>query len=189
MMAIKFDWEGQRFSISQKQESFCHEFVANGFNAVQAATTAGYKSPKASGSENLAKPAVQARIAKLVTETETSAGQIISKDRVLSELARLAFFDIRKIYNPDGSLKRVIDLDDDTAAALVSTKVRKLVTEEGAAAANTETEVKLADKKGALELLGRHLRLFTDVRQLQNPDGSGIGQGLGAFYDGASQDG
>ena len=38
--------------------------------------------------------------------------------RVLKELARIGFADIRKLFNEDGSLKRFQDMDDDSAAAL-----------------------------------------------------------------------
>ena len=41
----------------------------------------------------------------------------ITAQRVLLELARVGFSDIRKIVDADGRLKALIDLDDDTAAA------------------------------------------------------------------------
>ena len=37
---------------------------------------------------------------------------------MLKELARIAFFDRRKLYREDGSLKSMHELDDDAAAGL-----------------------------------------------------------------------
>lgn len=42
----------------------------------------------------------------------------LTTESVLASLRQAIQFDPRKLYNPDGSLKRVIDLDDDTAMAL-----------------------------------------------------------------------
>jgi hypothetical protein len=39
----------------------------------------------------------------------------ISADRVLQQLAKIDFFDSRKLFNQDGSLKNVNELDADTA--------------------------------------------------------------------------
>jgi phage terminase small subunit len=47
----------------------------------------------------------------------------ISVDRVLQELARIAFFDPRKLFNHDGSLKDITELDADTAAAIASVEI------------------------------------------------------------------
>ena len=48
--------------LTRKQELFCREYVANGYNATQAALKAGYskKTAYASGAENLKKPQIVA---------------------------------------------------------------------------------------------------------------------------------
>ena len=47
--------------LTAKQQAFCESYVANGFNATQAALTAGYKKTNATqqGCENLGKPYIQ----------------------------------------------------------------------------------------------------------------------------------
>lgn len=47
----------------------------------------------------------------------------ISRKRVAHEYARLAFMDVRKLYNEDGTLKNITELDDDTAAAVAGVEV------------------------------------------------------------------
>lgn len=42
----------------------------------------------------------------------------LTTESVMRSLAQAVHFDPRKLYNADGTLKRVIDLDDDTAMAL-----------------------------------------------------------------------
>ena len=55
----------------------------------------------------------------------------ITADRVLKEIARPAFLDIRKAFNADGSLKPIHDLDDDTAAAIAGLEVSEIRGEDG----------------------------------------------------------
>ena len=137
--------------LTNKQEMFCKEYLID-LNATQSAIRAGYSENTAYsiGHENLSKPEIQNRLSELMEKR--SKRTEITADRVLEELSRLAFFDIRKLYDNNGQLKKLADLDDDTAKALTSVKALQ----------SMETEYKMADKKGALELLGKHLKLFTD---------------------------
>ncbi len=88
----------------------------------------------------------------------------ITADRVLQEIARLAFNDPRNFFESDGSLKQIHDLDDDAAACIAGMEVIELF--EGAGeqkhAYGLLKKIKIADKGQNLERLGRHLKLFTD---------------------------
>jgi phage terminase small subunit len=106
----------------------------------------------ASAAKLLAKPVVRARVDELIAVAAEKAGVTI--DRVVAELARIGFADIRQVvsWGPDGVL--VLDsttLSDDAVAAIA--EVSK--TREG-------MRVKLHDKVTALEKLGRHLGMFKD---------------------------
>lgn len=98
---------------------------------------------------------VSARVAELraaaVKRTE------VTQDMVIKELARIAFFDIRKIFNQDGSLKNVLDLDDDTAAAIGSIEMLDIGTDGKLVMSK---KFKTESKKAALELLGTNLGMF-----------------------------
>ncbi len=82
----------------------------------------------------------------------------ITVERVLNEIARLAFADIRNCFNADGTLKPLHELDDDTAAALVGMDVIEI--ENDGTTRVVAKKFKFADKKGSLELLGKHLKMF-----------------------------
>jgi len=82
----------------------------------------------------------------------------VNADRVIEELAHLAFSDLRRVaaWGPDGlSAKNSEGLSEDSARAVAE------VTDSRSRSGGT-VKVKLFDKKAALELLGRHLGLFTD---------------------------
>jgi len=87
-----------------------------------------------------------------------SARTGFSADQVLTELARIAFGDRRRLFawGPGG----VALLDSatlDAADAALVTEVSQTTTEAGGT-----VKVKTADKLGALKLLGEHLGLFVE---------------------------
>jgi hypothetical protein len=47
----------------------------------------------------------------------------ISRESQLAELHKLAYTDVRKLYNPDGTLKNITSLDDHTAGAVAGVEV------------------------------------------------------------------
>jgi hypothetical protein len=138
--------------MTDKQERFCEEYMID-LNATQAAIRAGY-SPKTAneqGSQLLAKLSIQNRIAQLQAEQSRRTG--VSTDRVVRELAKIAFVNAADLIDPKtASLKS--DASHDDLAAVQSVKV-KTFGEDG-----LEQEVKLADKLRALDLLGKHLGMF-----------------------------
>ena len=109
--------------LTEKQKKFCEEYVVD-FNGTQAAIRAGYseKTSNVTSSENLAKPNIQSYIQKLIKDREKRTE--INADMVVKELAKIAFFDIRKIFHQDGRLVNPCDLDDDTACVISGIKVR-----------------------------------------------------------------
>jgi len=147
--------------MNPKQVQFCREYIID-MNATQAYIRAGYA--EHSAGQNAAilmkKHKIQALIKKFARDralrTQTEADQIVS------QLARIGMSDIRKIFTANGQLKRVEDLDADTAASIQSVKVtqRPTVDYDGEKTYEDVVEYKLADKRGALELLGKHISLW-----------------------------
>jgi phage terminase small subunit len=115
-----------------------------------------------------ANPKVSTRVQDLLDRAAKS--HEVTVERVMMELARLAFFDIRKLVGDDGRPLPLQQLDDDTARALVGLEVVPIGNDQ--VGVGEVLKFKLADKKGALELLGRRLGMFNDKLQLSNPDGS-----------------
>jgi len=151
--------------MTPKQQRFIEEYLVD-LNATQAAIRAGYSPDTAYsiGNENLSKPELAAAI-QIAMDLRSARTQITA-DRVLVEIAKLGFADIRKIFTDSDQLRGVSSLPDDIAAAVQSveivTKPGADVDEEGNREIEYVHKIKLADKRGSLELLGRHLKLFTD---------------------------
>ena len=110
--------------LTPKQERFVAEYLID-LNATQAAIRTGY-SAKTAASQG-ARLLKQGGVARAVhTAQQARAVRTeITQDRVLQELARIAFFDIRRLYRADGSMKDPCELDADTAAALASIEVKE----------------------------------------------------------------
>lgn len=160
--------------LSPKEQVFVRQFLATG-NATRSAVAAGYAPASAgvTGSKMLRKAKVRAELEKL--RAELMAKLEISAERVLQGLAELAFFDPRKFFRPDGSMKPITELDDQTVHALAGMDVEKLFKHFGKGQAEevgTITKIRLADRGLNLERLGRHFKLFTD--KLEVSDSAGI---------------
>lgn len=143
--------------MTAKQKRFVEEYLID-LNATQAAIRAGY-SPGTAGSignENLKKPEIRARIDKAMAERSKRIG--INQDRVLYELAKLAFVNPADVINFEEATIR----SDATAEDLACIQSVKVKTMSGDKGDMTEREVRMYDKKAALELLGKHLGMFRD---------------------------
>lgn len=147
--------------MTRKQKRFVEEYLID-LNATQAAIRAGYSPDSAAviASENLKKPNIRAYIDKAIAERSKRTG--INADRVLRELAKIAFVNAPDVINLDDATLREDAAQDDTAA-IASVKVKMIPTPEGQ---GIEREIKLADKLKALELLGKHLKMFPDKMEL-----------------------
>lgn len=150
--------------LTPKQRRFVLEYLVD-LNATQAAIRAGYSRRTAEwiGPQLLTKTHVAAEIEKVMAERAKRTG--ITADRVLKELARIGFLDIRKAFNIDGSLKPLDELDDDTAAAIVGIEVNEM--REDGVFVGYAKKIKLADKIAALEKIARHLGMFNDKLTLK----------------------
>lgn len=143
--------------LNAKQKRFCQEYIID-LNATQAAIRAGYskKTANPKGSQLLAKVSISDAIQKALEKR--SIRTQITQDRVLEELARIGFSRVDDYVEWGGSkykLKESQELTDDQKAAISEVSVHK--SKEGGS-----IKFKLYDKKGALELLGRHLGMFND---------------------------
>lgn len=152
--------------LTPKQAVFVQEYLID-LNATQAAIRAGYsvRTARSIGEENLRKPDISAAIQLARAEREERTH--ITQDRVLQELARIAFFDLRKLYREDGTLKAMHELDDEAAAVLAGVDVvetSKASVEDGEVKYTPEftKKVKIPDKVGALALAMRHLGMLKD---------------------------
>lgn len=142
--------------LTKKQQMFVDEYLID-LNATQAAIRAGYSVDTAAaiGCENLTKPNIQQAIAKTMAERSKRTG--VNQDRVVLELAKIAFVKMTDVVDSDGRIKDEASGDD--LSCIESIKYKKTGNEFGG---SVEREVKIASKMKALELLGKHLGMWND---------------------------
>ena len=147
--------------MTKKQKLFVEEYLID-LNATQAAIRAGYSpdTAKAIGSENLTKPDIRAHIDKAMAERSKRTG--VNADRVVMELAKIAFINAMDVIDTKTATVKADALPEDTAA-IQSVKVKTSSSENSEM---VEREIKMADKIKALELLGKHLGMFKDRVEL-----------------------
>lgn len=108
------------------------------------------------GCQNLAKTNIRDKIDKALAERSKRTG--VTADRVIQELAKIAFINAEDVIDFEtGGVKA--DANKEDLAVIQSVKVKEM---SGEKADSTEREVKLADKQRALELLGKHLGMFSN---------------------------
>jgi phage terminase small subunit len=149
--------------LPEKQKRFCKAYIGCKFNGTQAAIKAGYsaKTAEVAASRLLRNVKIRAFIAELIAKDEKKIGLDFSKERTLLEMGRLAFSDIRKFYNEDGSLKPIHELDDDAAAALSGFEVEEMMF--GDIAVAKVKKIKRWDKTKALEMYAKYHKIYTDA--------------------------
>lgn len=135
--------------LTEKQKRFVQEYLVD-LNATAAAQRAGYKDPNI-GRQLITKNNVSSAIQEAIDKRQTRVE--ITQDRVLQELAAIAFAkgtDYASIVSGIVMMNDTEELTQDQKAAIVAIKQTK----EG-------VEAKLGNKLKALELLGRHLGVFS----------------------------
>lgn len=162
--------------LNQKRELFAQTYIKTG-NASEAYRTA-YPGSKewtdktvwAKASEMCARQEVKDRIAQLAKVTADKA--CMTKADVLREAMRLAKFDIRKLYRPDGSPVPIHELDDETAAAVQAVDILEEWDGTGMdrVFVGYTKKYKIADKNSALDKLFKHFGLFEEDNKQKHTD-------------------
>jgi phage terminase small subunit len=139
------------------------------FDATRAAERAGYRAQSLGALRVKAHRVVhQANVqAALRGEMQKRLSKIdITAERVLLEVARLAFSDISNYFNPEtGALRRMKDLPADHRAAVASVEVVRRNLTAGDGATEWVHKIKLWDKPKSLEFLLKNLNLLSDERE------------------------
>ena len=141
--------------LTDQQKLFIAKYNEH-LNATEAAREAGYANPGPRGCKLLKDRRIATLIAETVAAKIEKAG--LSAERVLEEIRRLAFFDIRRLYDASGKLKAIKDLSDDEAAALVSIDMVREHANAGDDHLETVIRVRLHDKIRALDMLAKPFR-------------------------------
>lgn len=142
--------------LTKRQQLFIDEYLID-LNATQAAIRAGYSAKTADqqGSRMLANVKVQQAVAEAMAARSKRTG--VNQDRVVLELAKLAFVKMTDLVDSHGRIRD--DATDDDLACIESVKYKS---SESDTWSSVEREVKISSKLKALELLGKHLGMWND---------------------------
>ena len=140
--------------LTNKQKMFIQEYLVD-LNASAAARRAGYsaRTSNRAASENLRRPHVQAALQEALKEREKRLE--VTQDMVVKQLAKVAFHDLKDVVTWENG--RITIRNSDEVDGTVLQEISETLSEYG-----TSKKVKLNDRMKALELLGKHLGMFTD---------------------------
>jgi len=147
--------------LTPKQARFVAEYLVD-LNAAQAAIRAGYspKTAESYGPQALRNPQVASAVAAGKARQLDQAD--LSAARVLEELRRLAFADPRALFDANGNLKPIQDLDAATASTIASFEVIKKNAAAGDGVVDTVHKIRTVDKTKALDSLAKHFGLLIE---------------------------
>lgn len=164
-------------ALNERQRLFVAEYLVD-LNATQAAIRAGYspRTAKQQGSRLLTNADVQeavqaAQAQRTQRVTEKVQGIEITADRVLQEVARLAFSDIGQLvsFTPEGiRFRPESEIPEDARRTLSAVEVRQEHGTENRPGA-TIVKFKLWSKEANLHKLMQHLGLLKEVGSKDNP--------------------
>lgn len=144
-------------------EAFAQAYVANGFNRALAIKEINSRGQGGSSmSHHYAHhPAVRARVQEL-TDQVYAAG-MVSAQRVMQELGRLSFGDVRDLYDDEGNLIPPHLWSADVAARVASIDVETKWEGKGDEAVPvTVRKIRFYDKVAPLTILAKHFKLVGD---------------------------
>lgn len=142
--------------LSEQRQRFVEEYLID-LNGTQAAIRAGYsvKTAQEQSSRLLSNVMVQEAISKAMAARSKRTG--VNQDRVVLELAKIAFVKMTDVVDSNGRIRE--DATDDDLSCIESIKFKESDNEFGE---SVEREVKIGSKLKALELLGKHLGMWND---------------------------
>ena len=156
--------------LTPRQRLFCQEYVVDS-NAPRAYEAAGYQSKRegyvadACASRLLKLAKIQAYISELLEHKKKASG--VTGERIISELAAIAFHRSKKTTTIKDGIATVIDSDDwdeDSSAAVqeISGEATQIMGDDSSLVAK-RLKVKTYDKVRALELLSKINGLTSDL--------------------------
>lgn len=164
-------------ALEPRQQRFIIEYLTD-LNATQAAIRAGYSQRTASEQSTR----LRARFAALLTpllkaqQAQLAEASGVSRQRWLREIQRVAFQDVRTLFDTHGNAIDIPDLSEASAAAVAGFEI--LEESEGRGEARVRVgytkKYKLADKLRALELYGKAVGYLTEKMEVTGPDGQPI---------------
>jgi phage terminase small subunit len=148
--------------LTAKQEKACQEYIKTGNKSEAYRRAYGCEKWK---SESINRKAHEffekVKIVSRVEELQAPALEEakVTNERLIEELAKIAFFDVRKLYGKDGNLLKPHELEEEIATAIKSFKAKQHGKD---GEITTDLEYTINDKMKAIELLMRARQMFND---------------------------
>lgn len=160
--------------LNERQQAFVREYVID-FNGSAAARRAGY-SEKTAG-QHAERMLKNVEIKKAIEEAKAKVCKRaeLTVDRIVQELERIAFGDLKNSvkWDSNGTNVRSSDeLPDDVSATIAAIEEEETTTEFGVTSkTKRKVKVKHYDKLRALELLARYKGMLVDRKEITGKDG------------------
>jgi phage terminase small subunit len=144
-----------------KQEAFCQEYAKTG-HGKRSLIAAGYSMGSTGHAATLlSRPAIANRIREITGQAMNAAD--ITPERVMREIGRVAFQDVRDLFDDNGDLLPVHMLNDDVAATVAGIDVETRYEGKGDNAVPvTVKKIRRVDKMTALNTLAKHFKIIGD---------------------------
>lgn len=133
----------------------------------------------AAGLTNGAGGKIRARAQEIVQTRFAKAG--ITAQRTMVELARVAYSNMKDLYDENGELIPLHEMDDDTAATITSIDIETFNSKDGNGSVTTK-KIKRADKMAALSILAKHFKIVGDEGDGVNALASALADRLDAAH-------
>lgn len=149
--------------LNEREKTFIQEYMVDK-NKKSAAIRAGYSPNMAAqeGHKLMLKPKIRDAVDKQLLAQQTRLQ--LTADQVVGELALIAFSDVRALFGDDGLMLNISRLDKKITTAIAGLQTVEMYAGQGDKRVVGHTlKIKLWDKVKALELLGKHFKMFTDV--------------------------
>lgn len=144
-------------------ELFVREYLVNGYDAEKA----GERYGAGKGRELIRYPEVQIELKR--QRFHVLKRLDITQERILSEVATIAFFDVADYFHDDGRPKPLSEIPAAARRAIASLDVEELYAQsqgEGKVNIGRATKLKLADKNKALDLLSKLMGISVERKEV-----------------------
>lgn len=149
-----------------KHEQFA-QGLAKGLTADEAYVAAGFKESRGNASRLRSNENISKRVEEIVSRGAERAEVTVAK--VMAELSRLGFSDVRNAFTPEGAIRNPNEWDDDFARSVAAIEVVTRATgerdENDRPIIENVHKIKLWDKNSALEKLAKALGMFVEKHE------------------------
>lgn len=155
---MDIDFWSRSKKLIEKAEKFCLEYVKSN-NARESCIKAGWSKGSATNVSvyMMKNPHILARLA--VLKAEAAERNKVTLDDIIGELKKVAFADIRNLFDGDDGMVKVKDIDDNNAGAIISIEIDELNAGRGddKIKIGVTKKIRKGDKVRALEVMARLL--------------------------------